>query len=54
MLVGALACGGSGPRQEPAAARGVLKARYQPVPMVELQTRVEDLSWDEPDESQKN
>ncbi len=54
MLVGALGCGGGGSKQEPAAARGVPKARYQPVPVVELQTRVQDLGWDEPDESQKN
>ena len=54
MLVGALGCGGGAPRQETAAAQNIPRVRYEPVPVVELQSRVEDLSWDEPDESQKN
>ncbi len=54
MLAGALGCGGSGPKQDPAAAQGMLNVRYEPVPVVELQSRVEDLGWDEPDQSQKN
>ena len=53
LVVWAHGCGGGGPKQEPAAVN-MPRVRYEPVPVVELQSRVADLSWDEPDQSPKN